>query len=274
MIDPDISFECPHCQGPLITEASHAGVKTDCPHCFVEIEVPEGTPINKNKFIEPEGLRRTLRELRDREWEIHRRQLRLALKRNEELEDALARAPREPVIEDVLMLEEATALRAELAAALEELAATRSALAESREQHGVTLNTLRNERDAFREEFGSLSAALQRAEGEVVELRTSLHALRERLEEEAAKVFIMEAALSSDHSPLITDGDEVLSLKREIEEMRTQNHTLQQMWDCAKEELACTRPSRSEPAAERVNASRGSHASGFGETGLTTRRLS
>ena len=40
MIVSDISFECPHCDGPLITEAAHSGMKTDCPHCFRELEVP------------------------------------------------------------------------------------------------------------------------------------------------------------------------------------------------------------------------------------------
>ena len=66
MIVSDISFECPHCHGPLITEAAHSGITTDCPHCFREIEVPAGMPVNKNQFIEPLGLRLTLVEVRDR----------------------------------------------------------------------------------------------------------------------------------------------------------------------------------------------------------------
>ena len=272
MIVADISFECPHCDGPLITEAAHSGMKTDCPHCFRELEVPEGTPINKNKFIEPLGLRRTLNELRDREWEIHRRKLREALKRNGELEEALATAPRQAVPADEQVLEECEALRTELAAAWEELAAARQQLAESREQHGITLHTLRAERDAFREEMGSLQAAREKADAEAAGLRKNLTALGERLKEESAKVFIMEAAIHNDMSQAAPHPVDFLDLKEEVADLRKRNYALQQSRDGAKEELARLRQASADVSEDRLNHSLTSRASGMSESMLSLQR--
>src|SRR5215216_4597311 len=69
----DIAFECPHCKGPLMAEASYEGMLFECPHCYAQLQVPGGEAVNKDRFIEPAGLRRLLEQVRDKEWEALRR---------------------------------------------------------------------------------------------------------------------------------------------------------------------------------------------------------
>ena len=88
----DISFDCPHCKGPLMAETAHVGLNCDCPHCFAPLEVPSGDAVNKDRFVEPPGLRRLLKEVKDREWEILRRKAKASIARIAELESELHRA--------------------------------------------------------------------------------------------------------------------------------------------------------------------------------------
>lgn len=87
---PDISFDCDHCDGPLMAEVAHEGLSAECPHCYRGILVPSGRAVNKETFIEPSGLRRILLEIRNREWESMRRRLRNAEQRTAQLEAELA----------------------------------------------------------------------------------------------------------------------------------------------------------------------------------------
>jgi chromosome segregation ATPase len=272
MIVSDISFLCPHCAGPLITEAAHSGMQTDCPHCFHVIQVPEGETIDKSKFIEPIGLRRTLKEVRDQEWEIHRRKLREALKRNQELEAALATDSPAAALVDEEVQAECEALRKELSTAWEELAATRQELVLSREEYGAQLEELRAEQAAFHAELERLRSAREKAEAEAAKLRESVAILTTRLKEESAKVFIMEAAINSDISYGVASPADVLKLQQEVADLRKRNYALQQSRDGAKEELARIRQANAEVPEDRLNQTLATLTSGLTDSRLTARQ--
>ncbi len=203
----DIAFQCPLCSGPLITEVAHAGQRFDCPHCYHEIEVPAGETINKNQFQEPQGLRRLLREVRDREWENMRRELRTAKARNAELEAELGGLRRAPGSEPASDTGRSDSQSEELSALQTQVAEVTDALAASREKHGITLDALRSERERSRAEAEDCRAAIQAADAVADELRKTIEDLEARLDAEQAKVFLMEAAGGAGHLlPLITLG--------------------------------------------------------------------
>src|ERR1041385_8834147 len=59
----DIVFNCPRCRGPIMVEKGHIGESSECPHCFEAIVVPAAAAVNKDRFVEPPGLRRILQEV-------------------------------------------------------------------------------------------------------------------------------------------------------------------------------------------------------------------
>lgn len=250
----DISFQCPYCAGPLIAEAAHSGLRTDCPHCYRGIEVPKGEEINKNHFQEPFGLRRVLQQVRDQEWEIMRRELRTAKARNAKLEADL-NSPR-------------TGSSKKGAGG----AAEREAL---RKQHEVTLSALRSELEQSRAEVVSLRSAQKAAETTAEKLRQTVRDLEARLEVETAKVFLMEAANGGSHtlspSPGLSDRVLVNELQLQVADLRKANYMLQQSRDGAKEELARLRGAQGE-APERLNLSLGTLPSSLQEPAITSNR--
>jgi DNA repair protein SbcC/Rad50 len=235
----DIVFECPRCRGPIMVERTHVGQSSECPHCFDPIEVPEVASINKDKFVEPSGLRRILNEVRDREWERMRRKLRAAKAQigqlEQQLEDAkIAAADAEITAEPAR--EESESLRRQLAEMNEKFALANQAFTAGRKQHEFALEKLRRDLELAREEVQTLQkkqdspvhalraandeldkqrqtasvtseeivalrADLEWARGEARELRQQLAKVQAESEAEKAKVFLMEAAAVGSSAP-------------------------------------------------------------------------
>jgi chromosome segregation ATPase len=171
----DIAFNCPRCRGPLVAEASFAGLASDCPHCFQPIEVPRRPPLNKDLYDEPDGLRRVLREVRDREWETMRRKLHAIRNRAAELEGALRAAELSgATAAGSRAAEEIESLRRQLAEAKDRLAQANVAFAAGRRQHAASVEQLERELAAERERTEALS-------GETAELRAAMETLRAEL---------------------------------------------------------------------------------------------
>ncbi len=141
----------------------HIGRQFDCPHCFETISVPDAATVNKDKFIEPPGLRRILKEVQDREWEHMRRKLRAAKSQVTYLEKALKEAKetasaREAAVaataaETAPALEEAEGLRKQLAEMTEKFAQANQAFTAGRKQHDFALEKLRRDLETTREEL-------------------------------------------------------------------------------------------------------------------------
>jgi DNA repair exonuclease SbcCD ATPase subunit len=151
----DIAFECPECEGPLIAEAAHAGLATDCPHCYRSIEVPKGHRVNTGSYVEPLGLRRILEQVRDHEWEAHRRKLRVALAHVSELEGRLRHA------ENALAEQHENAsplgpLHAQLAEFQQRYAQVTALFETTRQQHTATVVELQRQLSASRAEAEQL----------------------------------------------------------------------------------------------------------------------
>lgn len=271
----DISFQCPHCAGPLIAEAAHVGLRTECPHCYRGIEIPKGVEINKNHFQEPLGLRRVLQQVRDQEWEIMRRELRAAKARNAKLEADLSSPRTGSSKKGASGAAECEALRKQLGAVNEQMARANAALATNREQHEAALSALRSELEQSRTEVISLRAAREASESTAEKLRQTVRDLEVRLEVETAKVFLMEAANGGSHAPPPSPGlcDRVLvnELQLQVADLRKANYMLQQSRDGAKEELARLRGAQGE-APERSNLSLGTLPSSLQEPAITSNR--
>jgi DNA repair exonuclease SbcCD ATPase subunit len=151
----DIAFECPQCEGPLIAEAAHAGIATDCPHCYESIEVPEGHRVNKGSYVEPLGLRRILEQVRDHEWEAHRRKLRVALAHVSELEGKLRQAE-SALAEQQEGSSSVPPIHAQLAELQQRHAQVTTLFESTRQQHTATVVELQRQLSASRAEAEQL----------------------------------------------------------------------------------------------------------------------
>lgn len=241
----DISFDCPHCQGPLMAELSHVGLTCDCPHCYAQFQVPDVRVVDKEKFVEPQGLRRVLKQVRDQEWEMLRRKLRAAKAYNAELEAELHRVQ--------------TALAA--AKSSEEKGAEVEAL---RKQQDAEIELLRRELSAARDEaatFKKKNEELARLapagreespkgrgkkagelEHEVEHLRVELAETQSKLEAEQAKVLVMEAAGISPDAP-VADEARIRELEKQLAELRKSNDSLRAARDKVHAELIALKES-------------------------------
>jgi chromosome segregation ATPase len=204
------------------------GESSECPHCFDPIEVPHADTINKDKFVEPPGLRRILNQVRDREWEHMRRKLRAAKAQINQLEAQLDEAKASLAVAETSVApaaEEADSLRRQLGDVTEKFSLANQAFTAGRKQHDSALEKLRRDLELSREEvqvlqkrhdalrasnedledqlkIGSavgqemdrLKADLEWARGEVTDLRQQLAKAQAEHEAEKAKVFLMEAA--------------------------------------------------------------------------------
>ncbi len=181
-----------------MVEKCYVGEVSECPHCFESIEVPASPAVNKDKFMEPPGLRRILQEVRDREWEHMRRKLRTSRAQITQLEKDLHAARESAVAVNVAVDVSAEAsaenasLRQELAEMNEKLAQSNDKLAQSsekfaqanqaftagRKQHESAIEKLRRDLELAREEVQALqkkhdapAQALRHATAEVETLR-------------------------------------------------------------------------------------------------------
>lgn len=162
----DIVFNCPHCRGPIMVERVHIGEFSECPHCFESIQVPELSAVNKDRFVEPPGLRRILQEVRDREWEHMRRKLRNSRAQIVQLEkdlaeskQAAATAVATAVDQEVREAKELQdyvtqnhSLQQQLAEMGEKFVLANQAFMSGRKQHDQALEKLRRDLEAAQKE--------------------------------------------------------------------------------------------------------------------------
>ncbi len=137
-----------------MVDRSHVGQNAECPHCFGAIQVPESMVVNKDRLLEPPGLRRILKDVRDQEWERLRRKLVAAKARIAELETAAAAAnatlaKKEAAEPSPLEIEN---LRKQIADMSEKFVQANQAFTAGRKQYDVTLENLRKELDSAKED--------------------------------------------------------------------------------------------------------------------------
>lgn len=254
-----------------MAEVAHIGITCDCPHCYAQFKVPEASTVNKEKFVEPKGLRRVLKQVRDQEWEMLRRNLRAAKAHGVELEaelhhvqTALAErvAASKPDEEKAAEIE---GLRKQLTEVGEQFAQANQAFISGRKQQDTVIEHLRRELEAARLETGAikkkneeLARLMQSAREEIVKardeksgdliqeverLREELTETRNKLEAEQAKVVVMEAAGISADLPLHGEvgnggGDpRVQELQDQVAELRKSNNSLRAARDKVHAEL-------------------------------------
>ncbi len=252
----DISFDCPHCHGPLMADSSHVGMTCDCPHCYAQFQVPDGSEVNKDKFVEPQGLRRVLKQVRDQEWEMLRRKLRAAKAHSAELEVELIRvqaalaersATPKQSDENAASGEPAEQLRKDLEAARLEVAAANK----------------KNEELTLQLQSASGSASVAQTDqsknlvAEVERLKRELSEVQGKLEVEQAKVMLMEAAGVSAEFPVNGEqGSEtqnetfVQELQEQIAELRKANDSLRAARDKVHAELVALKDQMTASADE------------------------
>ncbi len=211
-----------------MVESRFVGHSSECPHCFEAIEIPHESVVNKEKFVEPPGLRRMLREVRDREWEHMRRKLRNFRARIEQLEKHLETAKTAAATAQETAgpaAAEAEELRKQLGEMGEKFVLANQAFTAGRKQHDMALEKLRRDLELSRdevqvlqkkldtpsqalriaqeelakqkhlaEEAVTLKAELEWAKGELTDVRQQLAISQAEVEAEKAKVFLMEAA--------------------------------------------------------------------------------
>jgi len=222
-----------------MAELSHVGLTCDCPHCYAQFQVPDVSTVDKEKFVEPQGLRRVLKQVRDQEWEMLRRKLRAAKEHSAELEAELHRVQ--------------TALAA--AKPSEEKAAEVEALRKQQDAEielpRRELSTARDEAAAFKKKNEELARLAQAGreespkgrgkktgelEQEVERLRGELLETQSKLEVEQAKVLVMEAAGISPEAPA-ADEARIRELEKQLAELRKSNDSLRAARDKAHAEL-------------------------------------
>lgn len=244
----DLVIHCPFCKRPIIFEQIRTGEEAQCPHCYATIPLPDGDPINKETYLEPKGLRRILREVRDREMEGFRRRLEDSRRQVARLQQQLTEAQRalldavapasvpadrtsedEPSLQARCQQQETalTALQASLEASREEARALRKEQADSsaalqlagevRKAVGVRLAEARMEADAARQE---------------------LTRVRAQLDAETAKALRMEA-VGQDHPPAakLPHGSDVRELREQLAKLQKTNDSLRGARDRAREDL-------------------------------------
>nr|MDQ3621864.1 hypothetical protein [Verrucomicrobiota bacterium] len=251
-------MECPHCKQPIIFEQKRTGQESRCPHCYQTIPLLEGEPINKETYHEPKGLRRILREVRDREMEGFRRRLeesrRHAARLQQQLTDAQrALSHRPPPAEEsapALPATDATGRAEDLSETVRSLEARSKQQETALAELQLELEAVREEASALRQERSDLSAALQSA----VEVRKALGArlaearleadgarqeltrVRTQLDAETAKALRMEAAGPGSPPAQISTGSEV-ELRQELAKLQKTNDALRGARDRAREDL-------------------------------------
>ena len=253
--------------------ADHVGLSCECPHCYSQLQVPEAAAVNKDSFVEPPGLRRVLREVRDREWEAFRRKLKAAHARVSELETELHRAQSAldagataPAPSDDKG-KEIEQLRRQLAEVGDKFAMANQAFMAGRKQQDTVIEHLRRELETTRGESQGLrkknedlarqlqsaqqklessrassvsSEELARLQQELDLARTQLTEARCELDAEQAKVVLMEAAaIGVDESaPAKADAILIEDLKLQIAAFRQDNGSLRAARDSAHKEAA------------------------------------
>jgi chromosome segregation ATPase len=262
----DIAFECPNCNGPLMAQVAHAGLACECPHCYVQLEVPEGNEVNKDSFVEPPGLRRVLKQVRDREMEIIRRKFIGSKARVAELEAELHRAQSALAAEEAIPKfsadngAELESLRKQLAEISDKFTAANQAFMAGRKQQDTVIEHLRRELEHARGEAQTfkkknedlarqLQVSLQKLENarasvsqeEVDRLQTELAELRSNLEAESAKVLLMEAAAigvdGDAEGPQVKNEVLVRELQAQVADLRKDNASVRAARDKAHAEI-------------------------------------
>jgi chromosome segregation ATPase len=258
-----------------MAETAHVGLNCDCPHCFAQLEVPSGDEVNKDRFVEPPGLRRLLKEVKDREWEILRRKLKASVARTAELESELHRA--HTVIAEKAVAakpsddkaKEAEALQRQVSDLSDKFHQANLAFMASRKQQDTVIEHLRRELEnargesqGFKKKNEDLARQLQNAmqmfeatrlaasiaedvpklQGEVIAAQEALAECQRKLEAEQAKVILMEAAamtIEPPEAPKKGKNDELLKeLQIQISELRKENRSLRGARDRANAEAA------------------------------------
>lgn len=255
-----------------MAEVEHVGLACECPHCYAQFQVPDATTVNKDRFVEPPGLRRVLREIKDREWEVFRRKLKTARTRISELEAELERAQAARSSEAAAPKpsnnkeKEIEQLRRQLAEIGEKFTAANQAFMAGRKQQDTVIEHLRRELETARGEAQGLrkkneeiarqlQGAQQKVEGsrsgvsveefkrlkeELDQARTQLTEARCQLDAEQAKVVLMEAAaIGVDDSAEAKENAALIeSLKLQVTAFRKDNANLRTARDAANAELA------------------------------------
>lgn len=287
-----------------MAEASHVGMTCECPHCYAQLEIPSGDIVNKDKFVEPRGLRRVLKQVQDQEWEMLRRKLRAAKAHSAELEAELHRAQAalaeraaapKPTDEKVREVE---TLRKQLAEMSDKLVHANQAFIAGQKQQEAVAESLRNELGAVREELeasraknaellrtlkvaaeatAKLQEKMRDATGtsqtaaELERVRKELAETQSKLEVEQAKVLVMEAAGVSADMPGPVDNsknDELVEeLQMQIEELRKSNDSLRAARDKAHAQVVeLQKKTESRPAEnQQFEAALGNLESGLNE---------
>lgn len=250
-----------------MAEVSHVGMTCDCPHCYAQFQVPDAGAVDKDKFVEPQGLRRVLKQVRDQEWEMLRRKLRAAKAHNAELEAELHRvqaalAAAKPQEEKATEVE---SLRKQLAEVSEQFAQANQAFIAGRKQQDSVIEQLRRELGSAREETAALQKKNEELarlvqiareetpkgrgkksgelEQEVQRLREELAETRSQLEAEQAKVMVMEAAgISAEIPQLVSQAGasgeaRILELENHVADLRKSNDSLRAARDKVHAEL-------------------------------------
>ncbi len=249
-----------------MAERSHVGMTCDCPHCYAQFQVPDVSAVDKDKFVEPQGLRRVLKQVRDQEWEMLRRKLRAAKAHNAELEAELHRvqaalAAAKPAEEKGAEVE---SLRKQLSELSEQFAQANQAFSAGRKQQNNVIELLRGELSTAREEAAAfkkkneeLARLMQVAreenarsrgkksgelEQELERLRAELADTQGKLEVEQAKVLVMEAAGISTEMPVAGGADangeaRIRELEKQMTELRKSNDSLRAARDKVHAEL-------------------------------------
>lgn len=250
-----------------MAELSHVGMTCDCPHCYAQFQVPDmSSVVDKDKFVEPQGLRRVLKQVRDQEWEMLRRKLRAAKAHTAELEAELHRA--QAALAAAKPSEEkggeVESLRKQLSELGEQFAQANQAFSAGRKQQNTVIELLRRELSVAREEAATfkkkneeLARLMQVAreenaksrgkksgelDHEIERLREELAETQSKLEVEQAKVLVMEAAGVSPDVPMVGEanagGDaRMRELESQVAELRKSNDSLRAARDKVHAEL-------------------------------------
>jgi chromosome segregation ATPase len=257
-----------------MAEEAHVGINCDCPHCFAQLEVPSGDAVNKDRFVEPMGLRRLLKDVRDKEWEILRRKLKASHARTAELEAELHRA--HTVIAEKTSAPkpsedkagEIESLQRELAELSEKFSQANIAFMASRKQQDTVIEHLSRELESSRGECqsfkkknedlarqlqnttqmfeaaklaASVAEDLPRLQQELTDANDALAEVQRKLEAEQAKVILMEAASMTVNVAEGADPDDHSQLLKELQtqiaDLRKENKSLRGARDRATAEV-------------------------------------
>jgi chromosome segregation ATPase len=215
----DVAFSCPRCNGHLIVERQLVGRDLDCPHCLQEIRIPNLRMINKDKFVEPPGLRRILQDVRDREWEDLRRKHQQSRGRVEELE-AQVKVVHEELAEKTAALDrlqqsqagdDLASLRKQVADLSAKFVQANQTFLSGRKQHEAQCQQLREELDSARDQaqtwkrkHDEMAQALHQAVQDASELRSELAAARDGSGVASAELEKLEAQLEAARLDAIT----------------------------------------------------------------------